>query len=153
MKPVVHATAGTLAFVLIASFWISTLVSELFLSHQAIELVKLAILYAMWILIPALMITGASGFYMAKNYSSYVLTNKKRRMPIIALNGLLLLLPAAIYLHAKAASTEFDMYFYSAQCIELVAGAINLVLISLNIRDGLTLAGRSSPFSSSTHAR
>ena len=153
MKTVVHAIAGILAFLMITSFWISTLVSEIFLSYQAIELVKLCILYAMWILIPALMITGASGFYMAKNRSSRLLTNKKRRMPIIALNGLLLLLPAAIYLHDKAASMEFDAYFYGVQCLELIAGAINLVLITRNIRDGFKLTGRLDQFSSSTQLR
>jgi hypothetical protein len=153
MKTVVHATAGTIAFILIASFWISTLVSELFLSLQAIELVKHGILYAMWILIPALMITGTSGFYLAKQHSSNLLTNKKRRMPIIALNGLLLLLPAALYLHNKATSLEFDVYFYGAQCIELIAGAANIVLIGLNIRDGLRLVGRIPLFSSATRPR
>ena len=153
MKTVVHAIAGILAFLMIASFWISTLVSEIFLSYQAIELVKLSILYAMWILIPALMITGASGFFMAKNRSSRLLTNKKYRMPIIALNGLLFLLPAAIYLHGKAVSMEFDAYFYGIQCLELIAGAINLVLITRNIRDGFKLTGRLDQFSSSTQLR
>ena len=152
MKTIVHATAGTLAFVLITSFWISTLISELFLSYHAIELVKKGILYAMWILIPMLIITGTSGLYLAKHHSVELLTKKMHRMPIIALNGLFFLLPTAIYLQNKATSIEFDRYFYGVQCIELVAGAINLILISRNIRDGLMLTGRQSMFSSLTRS-
>ena len=62
MKTFAHSMAGILAFTMIACFWISTFVSELFLSFEAVELVKHGILISMWILIPTLIITGASGF-------------------------------------------------------------------------------------------
>ena len=142
MKPLAHAATGLMALSLIASFWISTLVSELFLSYDAVELVKRYILDAMWLLIPALAITGGSGAILAKGRLQPILRRKARRMPIIALNGMLILLPAAFYLHTKAAAAEFDGYFYGAQAVELVAGALNLTLIALNLRDGLTLTGR-----------
>ena len=64
-------------------------------------------------------------------------------MPVIALNGLLVLLPSAFYLNAKAQAGEFDALFYGVQALELLAGAINLTLMGLNLRDGLRLAGRS----------
>ncbi len=61
---------------------------------------------------------------------------KKRRMPFIAANGIVILLPAAVYLQNKAVTGTFDTMFYAVQVIELLAGAINLVLMGLNIRDG-----------------
>jgi hypothetical protein len=67
---------------------------------------------------------------------------KKHRMPFIAGNGILILVPAALYLAALASRGEFGNVFYGVQAIELVAGAINLMLMGLNIRDGLRLTGR-----------
>ena len=66
-------------------------------------------------------------------------------MPFIAFNGLLILLPSAFYLHAKAQAGVFDTSFYAVQVVELVAGAINFWLLSKNMRDGLKLAGRLRP--------
>lgn len=60
-------------------------------------------------------------------------------MPIIAANGILILIPSALFLASKATSGEFDTSFYAVQLIELVAGAVNLTLLSLNMRDGLQL--------------
>ena len=65
-----------------------------------------------------------------------------RRMPIIAANGLLVLIPAALFLSWKAATDEFDSAFYAVQALELVAGAVNFTLLALNMRDGLRMTGR-----------
>ena len=67
---------------------------------------------------------------------------KKKRMPFIALNGLLILVPSAFFLASKSATGDFDAWFYGVQAIELVAGAINLSPMGLNIGDGLTMSGR-----------
>jgi hypothetical protein len=67
---------------------------------------------------------------------------KKKRMPFIAVNGLLVLVPCAIVLNRWAAAASFDTAFYVVQSIELVAGAVNLALMGLNARDGLRMAGR-----------
>jgi hypothetical protein len=145
MKSRAHAIFGSIAMLCILSFWTSTLISELFLSQSAIVAVKGMILQAMWILIPAMVATGGSGFSLAKGRSGRLVESKKKRMPFIALNGLLVLLPSAIYLHSKAQSGTFDTSFYAIQAVELVAGAINLWLLSKNMYDGLKLAGRMRP--------
>ncbi len=67
---------------------------------------------------------------------------KLKRMPFIAGNGLLILIPAALYLAAKAKSGGFDIGFYSIQTLELIAGVTNLTLFGLNMRDGLKMKGR-----------
>jgi hypothetical protein len=137
----IHPIAGIIGFVIILIFWASTVVSELSGSIRWITAVKQTIPWGFLILVPALAITGASGFRLAGDSSNPRVAKKKRRMPLIAVNGLLILIPAASYLAVLASRSEFDGLFYSVQAVELIAGAINLVLMSLNIRDGLHLAG------------
>lgn len=138
----VHPIAGVVGFVTILIFWTSTAASEMFGSVETITAVKQAIPWGLLILAPALAITGATGFRMAGASTDPRVLKKKRRMPFIAGNGLLILVPAALYLAALASRGEFGNVFYGVQAIELVAGAINLMLMGLNIRDGLRLTGR-----------
>lgn len=98
MKPVVHAIAATTAMLTIAMFWISTLVSELFLDHAAIVAVKHSIVaYGLVVLVLAMASTGGSGFALSKARRGRLLEQKKKRMPIIALNGVLVMVPSAIF--------------------------------------------------------
>ncbi|WP_406239937.1 hypothetical protein [Nocardia sp. NBC_01009] len=54
-------------------------------------------------------------------------------MPFIAANGLLILIPSAISLDILASHENFGAAFYCVQTLELIAGAINIALMSLNI--------------------
>jgi hypothetical protein len=137
-----HPIAGIIGFVTILTFWLSTVASELFGSAAVIANVKEMIPWGFLLLVPALAITGVSGFRLARTSSDPRIVKKKRRMPVIAANGLLVLMPAAFYLAALASRGEFGALFYLVQAIELVAGVVNLTLMSLNIRDGLGLAAK-----------
>ena len=66
-------------------------------------------------------------------------------MPFIAANGLLVLIPSALFLALKARTGQFDLSFYLVQALELAAGATNLTLLGLNMRDGLKMKGRLRP--------
>lgn len=142
MKKRVHAIAGGLGFVMILLFWTSTLFSELFATHETIATIKAMILKAMVIFIPAMAIAGASGMAMGRRRKDVLTAGKKKRMPVIALNGLLILLPSAWFLAGKAATGQFDGTFYLIQGIELIAGLVNLTLMGMNIRDGLRMTGK-----------
>ena len=142
MKTKVHAIAGIIGFLAIATFWITTLLSELFGAPASITSVKHFILWGMLVLIPAMAVTGGSGFSLSGGRSGRLINTKKKRMPIIGANGLLILIPCAFFLAAKADAGEFDIVFYAVQGLELIAGAANLTLMGLNIRDGLRLTGR-----------
>ena len=142
MKTKVHAIAGIIGFLMIALFWTSTTYSELFTDYTTIAAVKAAILKGMFVLVPAMSIVGASGISLGGKRRDRLSLAKKKRMPIIAANGLLILLPAAFYLESKAASGAFDSMFYAIQFLELIAGATNLTMMGLNIRDGFKLTGR-----------
>ena len=143
MKQIIHRAAAITATLCIAVFFTSTLVVELLGSQDAIATVKSLIVFpGLFILVPALAITGGTGFAMAGGRKGGLIDSKKKRMPLIAANGLLVLLPSAIYLDRLAASGSIDVTFYALQSLELIAGAVNLTLMSLNIRDGLRLSRR-----------
>ncbi len=151
MKTKVHALAGALALLTICVFWTATAMSELFGDAVAVSAVKNGILAGMFVLIPAMAIAGASGFSLGKGWRSPAVMRKKRRMKIIAANGILVLVPSAIFLANKAGAGQFDAAFVAVQVIELIAGAVNITLLSLNMRDGLAL--RKKPSRASAAAR
>lgn len=137
MTKIIHPVAGMLAIVMIATFWLSTALSELFASEAIVIAVKTAIPWGVLVLIPAMAATGGSGFALAKGQRSGLIGVKMKRMRLIAANGILILLPSALFLASKARATDFDMAFYAVQVLELVAGATNLLLLGLNMRDGM----------------
>ncbi|KAB2916359.1 MAG: hypothetical protein F9K29_11460 [Hyphomicrobiaceae bacterium] len=142
MARIIHSGAGALALATIATFWLSTALSELFASQAVVTAVKTAIPWGFLLLIPALMAAGGSGFALAKGRRAGLIGAKMKRMPLIAANGILVLIPAALFLASKARAAEFDAVFYAVQALELIAGAANIALLGLNMRDGLTMKGR-----------
>ena len=145
MKSMIHKIASLLATLCIATFFTSTLIVEAFGTEEMIVLVKsLIVMPGVFILVPAMAVTGATGFALAKERKGRVVDAKKKRMPIIALIGMFILLPAAIYLNSWAAEGVFDTRFYILQAIELVAGAINLTLMIKSMKDGKKLVGKKS---------
>lgn len=142
MIKLLHPAAGAVAIFTIATFWSSTALSELFASKETIIAVKSAIPWGFLVLIPALAATGGTGLALAKGRRGSVISAKLKRMPVIAANGLLILIPAALFLASKAKAGEFDTAFYAVQALELLAGPVNIALLALNMRDGLKMKGR-----------
>ena len=138
-----HLIVGLLAPLCIATFFLSTILTELFGSHAAVaQLKSLIVTPGLWIMVPLMAAAGGSGMSLARSRKGRLVDAKKKRMPFIAANGLLVLVPCAIVLNRWAAAGSFDTAFYVVQAIELVAGAANLALMGLNARDGLRMAGR-----------
>ncbi|MDO4897117.1 MAG: hypothetical protein Q3971_07120 [Moraxella sp.] len=131
-----HKITAMTATLLIGTFWTSTLISEIFLSEGAVIWVKNAIAYGVFSLMLAMAMTGASGMKMGAKSKHPKILAKKKRIPMIAINGLLILLPCAFYLCHKANAGEFDTVFYAVQGVELLAGAVNLRLMFLSMKDG-----------------
>lgn len=142
MTKVIHPVAGALALLTIATFWVSTSLSELFGSAASVVAVKSAIPWGFLVLIPALIAAGGSGFALAKGRRGGLVGAKIKRMPIAAANGILILIPSALFLASKAKAGEFDTLFYTVQALELAAGAVNITLLGLSMRDGLKMKGR-----------
>jgi hypothetical protein len=143
MPKTIHLVAGLLAALTIATFFLSSVAVELLGAHEAVATVKaLIVMPGLFILIPAIAATGGSGFAIAKSRKGRLVDAKKRRMPFIAANGLLVLLPCAVVLDRWASAGAFDTTFYLVQGMELLAGAVNLTLMGMNIRDGISMSGR-----------
>ena len=147
MKPAriarrVHPIAGGLALLTMLIFWTSTVAVELLGDHDDLVAVKQAIMWGLVVLVPALAATGGTGFLRAGRSRTARILAKKRRMQVVGPIGILVLVPCVLYLGTTSSASGLGTYFYPVQGIELVAGAVNITLMSLNVRDGLRLTGR-----------
>jgi len=140
---ILHRLAAPIAILCIATFFSTTIFVELFGTAESIATLKSLIVWpGLFILVPSIALTGASGFVFAKARSRKLIQQKKKRMPFIGVNGILVLIPCAVFLDLWASAGAFDSRFYVVQAIELLAGTINLMLMGLNMRDGLRMSGR-----------
>jgi hypothetical protein len=138
-----HLIAGMPATLCIATFFLSTIITELFGSHAAVaQLKSLIVTPGLWIMVPLMAAAGGSGILLATSRKGRLVDAKKKRMLLIAANGLPVLVPCAIVLNRWAAAGSLDTTFYVVQAIELIAGASNLTLMALNARDGMRMVGR-----------
>ena len=143
MITIIHRVTATIAFLCIAAFFSTTIIVELFGTQEIVTQLKNLIVWpGLFILVPSIAITGVSGLLLAKSKNGRLTQQKKKRMPFIAANGLLVLIPCAVFLNHSASIGAFDTSFYIIQAIELIAGSINLMLMGMNILDGLKMTGR-----------
>lgn len=135
----VHVVASLVATATIFTFLVLALASELAPGFTATA--RAAILRGLFVLVPALMAVGITGARLAHKHRGRLLDDKLRRMKLVAMNVLFILLPSAIWLAWRAEAGHFDTAFGVVQVIELCAGAANLRLLLLNLRDGMRLSG------------
>lgn len=135
MTPRIHPLAGAVALGLIALFWLSTVIAEASGSLAAIVAVKRGVVLLLPALVIAVIATGVTG----RRGASGRAPAKRRRMMVIAANGVLVLVPCALALYYLAAGGRFDTVFVAIQAMELAAGAVNITLMRLNFRDGMRL--------------
>ena len=134
-----HAFCGALGLLLIGGFLLSTVGAELSGSVAWVVAVKTWILHLIPVLVILLGCAGAAGNHIARGWKSKDVDWKRLRMAVAGFNGVFVLIPCAFTLQAWAEAGEFTWRFYGVQGIELLAGAGNIVLLSLNLRDGLRL--------------
>lgn len=117
MLRIIHPLAGLVAILTIATFWLSTAISELFASEVTVITVKSAIPWGFILLVSALAAMGGSGFFLSKGQRQGQVGTKLKRMPFIGASGLLALIPAALFLATQAKAGEFDATFYIIQAL------------------------------------
>ena len=143
MMPIIHRFAALVSILCIILFFLATIFVELLGTPESITIAKSLIVWpGLFILVPAIALTGATGFALAKSRNGKLVKQKKKRMPYIGVNGIFVLIPCAIFLDRWASAGSFDTSFYTVQGVELLAGAINLVLMGMNMKDGLRMSGR-----------
>lgn len=140
-----HLAGSLLALGLIASFWLATAAAELALDLASVRFVKHAILSGIALLVPALIVTGATGRLLAGKAPVGFAAKKLFRMKLVAATGIAVLVPCAFVLAHLADRGALGPLFYAFQSLELAAGASNLLLLFKNAREGLILSGRLRP--------
>lgn len=133
-----HAAAGIIAFCLIGSFFVCSLISELSGNLVWIFAVKRTVFYCMWAMVLLVPLAALSGRKLAGKSRNATVETKRKRMRWIAPNGVSLVTLGS-YLYYKAGQQEFDKLFMSAQLLEFALGFTNLLLLGLMIRDGFRL--------------
>ncbi len=140
-----HLVSAAVAAATILSFLVSSIAAELLGGPAQIAQVKRLVAWGLLLIVPAMAATGATGMLLAAGRSGRLLRAKLRRTLLAAANGVLVLAPAALYLDRLAQRGELGRTFVVVQLVELAAGLANLLLVGLNVRDGLRLAGRLRP--------
>lgn len=135
----IHKIAAILAFLFITSFLTSTIIADIFAIPAQIAQVKQTILLCIPGLILAMIATGKSAKILYPGTMTGVFKVKQRRLKIAALNGTVILLPAALVLAKWSTLGQFDDLYWTVQIVEIIAGVTNLTMIGLNIRDGIRL--------------
>jgi hypothetical protein len=135
-----HALSSGLAILLISTFLATTLLAEVSGDTNLITTVKQGIAYGLVVLIPTMAAVGLSGRQLAGNSTALLIQRKQRRMMLIAANGLFVMVPCALLLAWLATIEFFDIAFYLVQGIELIGGSVNITLLILNARLGMSMS-------------
>ena len=140
-----HPIAGGVGIATIATFWLSTVAVEALGSPGAVLNVKTAILWGLLLLVPALVITGATGLRMGGRSTNQLIARKRAAgCPSLRSTVCWCSYPAPFFYKGRAAAGDFGSALTFVQGIELLAGAVNLTLMGLNMRDGLALTRRTA---------
>lgn len=135
-----HAAAGTLALLTILGLQGFVALAEA--SGYPADLAQ-ARGTALWVvglvLVPAMVATGVSGARLGRGWRGPWVATKLRRMKIVAALGLFVLVPLAVALWWLAARGWVDGRFHLLSRVESLAALTNVLLLGLNLRDGLRL--------------
>ena len=136
----IHFFAGIAVLIILSTFWVALIISDFFLGHEAVAQVRLGIVYALIVLIPSMIAVKATGGKLGKNRMDDTrIQQKKKRATWMAINGVLIMVPAAFFLNYKASSGEFDTVFYIVQGIELLVGSFQYYFVLKNFNVGMSL--------------
>lgn len=138
----IHAAFGAAALLIIAIFLTATITTLVIGDKYLIAMAKLGIAWGLLALIPMLILTGFSGNHLGQNMRGALIGAKQKRMKIIAFNGLIFLVPSALILLPLAMQGQGGPLYWAIQSIELLAGATNITLLGLNMREGLRFSRR-----------
>lgn len=137
----IHLAATTVATITIVMFFSVSLVAELHGDEELIISVKTGIFRFLPLLLFSMPALAISGNKLAAASDNVLVKQKKQRMKIVMVNGIVLV-TLAVFLYYRANYQSVDQVFMYAQIAELCFGLFNLILMGMNIYSGLKLSGR-----------
>lgn len=140
----VHKLSAITVVLTLTSFWVALIVSDFFLDNEALAVVRKGIVFGLIILIPAMILAKVSGGKLAANHTGNpeLIEAKKKRAKWMAINGALIMVPAAFYLYHKSSIGEIDDMFRVVQAIELLVGSIQYYFVISNVKGGIALRNK-----------
>jgi hypothetical protein len=139
MNRLAHKISTTFGVILVFLFLISTVISEVFGSLETITTVKRFIMYGVLVLIPIILVATVSGQSLAGTNNHLIILKKKKRMTWIGLNTIIVLIPSAIALYFLSSAENWGIWYVTIQVLEITSGITSVILMGLNIRDGIKL--------------
>ncbi len=143
----IHLAAAVGALALIATFLVSSAVTELTGSAGDVHSLRQRIVLGLPLLIGCLAAAALTGRRLARNSRAAVIRRKQRRMQVVAAIGIIMLVPCALILDARTAGASAGSVVIALEIAETLAGALNLTLLLLNFRDGRGITRRRAPVS------
>src|SRR5260370_10955480 len=141
----IHLTAAAGAVTLITTFLVSSAVTELAGNAADVHSLRQWIVFALPLLVGCLAAAALTGRRLARKSRAAVIRRKQRRMQVVAAFGIVVLVPCALILDVLTASTSAGAVVTGLVLTEMLAGAINLTLLLLNVRDGRSLSRPRTP--------
>ncbi len=135
-----HRITAILVLAILTAFWGAIFISDFFLGHEALVKVRQGIVYALIVLIPSMIAVKMTGGKLGHGRISDVrVQQKKKRATLMAVNGALIMVPAAFFLNYKASHGEIDTIFRLVQGLELLVGSFQYYFVTSNFKTGLAL--------------
>lgn len=138
---VVHKLAGYTVLFVLTCFWLALVISDFFFDHDALAVVRQGIVIALAVLVPAIIVAEISGGKLGSRYNGNdaLIKKKKLRAKMMAINGAIIMVPAAFFLYYKSANGEFDDAFLVVQVLELLVGSYQYYAVFTNVMGGRAL--------------
>ena len=144
MKTLLHASAGMFSMLFLFVSFVVTIVAAFFYLPQDIIASQQAILQAIWVYFFFLLTAASIGLWLSKGRKERIVVVKKRRMLIILILSVFGLLPSVYLLASQSIGWEGGIIFFSIQAFELTVSAMLMMLLGLNVLDGLKLTANAS---------
>ena len=141
----IHLSAAVGALALITTFLVSSAVTELAGNAADVHSLRQWIVSGLPLLIGCLAAAALTGRRLARKSRAALIRRKQRRMQVVAALGIIVLAPCALILDALTAGASAGAVVAGLELTEILAGALNLTLLLLNVRDGRSLSRPRTP--------
>jgi hypothetical protein len=133
-----HPLAARVTLGLFALIWGSAVAAGLFADTELMVFIKEGAVWALFLLVPAAMLTAATGLRLGYGRPGPITERKRRRLRLIVALSVVVVLPATLALDALVQQGQAgSLLFLVLQGVELVAGLLTLGLMVVSVRDGL----------------